>query len=278
LSQALQPSTTYYWKIVSRTFATDVDPTLTASTSTATFTTGAGSGGGGASGPYGGTPVSLPGTVQAENFDTGGASVAYSDTSSGNEGGQYRSTDVDVESTSDTGGGFDVGWVAPGEWLKYTVNVTAAGTYTIEARVASSGAGGTFHIESNGVDKTGPITIPDTGGWQTWTTVTKANVSLAAGAQVWRVVFDTTGPGGAIGNLNYLKLTTGGGRHTVARRFQCRGSFRQRISMRAAAVSPIRIRRWRIRAVSTAAPVSMSKLPLTSAVGTTWDGWRRASG
>jgi phosphatidylserine/phosphatidylglycerophosphate/cardiolipin synthase-like enzyme len=211
VSQALQPSTTYYWKIVSRTFATDVDPTLFASTSTATFTTGAGSGGGGASGPYGGTPVSLPGTIQAENFDTGGASVAYSDTSSGNEGGQYRSTDVDVESTSDTGGGYDVGWVAPGEWLKYTVNVTTAGTYTIEARVASSGAGGTFHIESNGVDKTGPITIPDTGGWQIWTTVTKANVSLAAGAQVWRVVFDTTGPGGAIGNLNYLKLTTGGG-------------------------------------------------------------------
>jgi phosphatidylserine/phosphatidylglycerophosphate/cardiolipin synthase-like enzyme len=211
LSQALQPSTTYYWKIVSRTFATDVDPTLIASTSTASFTTGAGSGGGGASGPYGGTPVSLPGTIQAENFDTGGASVAYSDTSSGNAGGQYRTTDVDVESTSDTGGGYDVGWVAPGEWLKYTVNVTAAGTYTIEARVASSGAGGTFHIESNGVDKTGPITIPDTGGWQTWTTVTKANVSLAAGAQVWRVVFDTTGPGGAIGNLNYLKLTTGGG-------------------------------------------------------------------
>jgi len=210
LSQALQPSTTYYWKVVSRTFATDVDPTLIASTSTISFTTGSGSGGG-SSGPYGGTPVSLPGTIQAENFDTGGSGVAYSDTSTGNAGGQYRSTDVDVETTSDTGGGYDIGWVAPGEWLKYTVNVAAAGTYNIEARVASSGAGGTFHIEANGVDKTGPITIPNTGGWQIWTTVTKSNVSLAAGDQVWRVVFDTTGPGGSIGNLNYLRLTTGTG-------------------------------------------------------------------
>ena len=42
LSQALQPSTTYYWKVVSRTFATDVDPTLIASTTVAAFTTTAG--------------------------------------------------------------------------------------------------------------------------------------------------------------------------------------------------------------------------------------------
>jgi phosphatidylserine/phosphatidylglycerophosphate/cardiolipin synthase-like enzyme len=39
-SQPLRLSTTYCWKVVSRTFATDVDPTLTASTSTIAFTTG----------------------------------------------------------------------------------------------------------------------------------------------------------------------------------------------------------------------------------------------
>ncbi len=212
LSQTLQPSTTYYWKIVSRTFATEVDPTLVASTSTKSFTTGAGSGGG-SSGPFNGVPASLPGTIQAENFDTGGNGIAYSDMSSGNEGGAYRSTDVDLESTTDTGGGYDVGWIAAGEWLKYTVNVTAAGTYNIEARVAASGAGGTFHIEVNGTNVTGAMTIPNTGGWQTWTTVTKSNVTLAAGSQVWRLVFDSTGPGGAVGNVNYLRVTavSGGG-------------------------------------------------------------------
>jgi len=211
VSQALQPSTTYYWKVVSRTFATAINPSLIASTSTASFTTGTG-GGGGASGPYTGTPVALPGTVQAENFDTGGSGVAYSDTTSGNAGGQYRSTEnVDIETTTDTGGGFDVGWLAPGEWLKYTVNVSSAGTYTIEARVASSGAGGTFHIESNGTNLTGPMTIPDTGGWQSWTTISKANVSLSAGAQVLRLVVDGTGSGGTVGNLNYVRVVAGGG-------------------------------------------------------------------
>ena len=208
LSAALQPSTTYFWKVVSRTFATDIDPTLIATSSTYSFTTAAGSGGGG-SGPYTGSPVALPGTIQAENFDNGGSGVAYNDTTSGNAGGQYRSTDVDVETTTDTGGGYDVGWLAQGEWLNYTVNVSSAGTYTLEARVAASGAGGTFHIEANGTNVTGPMTIPDTGGWQSWTTLSKS-VNLSGGAQVFRVVIDSAGTGGAVGNLNYVRVTSGG--------------------------------------------------------------------
>ena len=77
--------------------------------------------------------------------------------------------------------------------------------------MASSGAGGTFHIEVNGVDKTGPMTIPNTGGWQSWTTITKSNVSLGAGTQVWRVVFDTTGPGGVDRQPQLPAVDHGGG-------------------------------------------------------------------
>ena len=70
--------------------------------------------------PFGGTPAVLPGIIQAEDFDDGGASVAYLDTTSGNRGGVYRQTDVDIEATSDAGGGFDIGWARAGEWLQYT--------------------------------------------------------------------------------------------------------------------------------------------------------------
>ncbi len=49
--------------------------------------------------PFGGTPWSIPGTIQAEDFDDGGEGLAYLDTSAGNTGGQYRSTDVDIEAT-----------------------------------------------------------------------------------------------------------------------------------------------------------------------------------
>ena len=38
----------------------------------------------------------LPGIIQAEDFDAGANGYAYRDTTSGNAGGQYRSTDVDI--------------------------------------------------------------------------------------------------------------------------------------------------------------------------------------
>ena len=69
---------------------------------------GGGGGGGGAGGgltPFSGTPVPLPGTIAAADFDNGGEGVAYHDTSAGNSGGQYRNTDVDLEASSE--GGFD---------------------------------------------------------------------------------------------------------------------------------------------------------------------------
>src|SRR4051812_36934071 len=81
--------------------------------------------------------ASLPGTIQAEDFDDGANGVAYRDNSAGNAGGQYRTSDVDIEVTSDMSGGYDVGWTAAGEWLNYTVDVAADGTYDIAFRVAS---------------------------------------------------------------------------------------------------------------------------------------------
>jgi len=161
--------------------------------------------------PFGGTASALPGVIEVENFDEGASGVAYADSTSGNAGGQYRAGDVDVEDTSDSGGGHDVGWAVAGEWLRYTVNVGAAGTYDIDVRVASAGAGGTFHIEVNGNDVTGALTVPSTGGWQTWTTVRKSGVSLPAGQQVWRLVLDSNGPTTAVGNFNYIRASTSAG-------------------------------------------------------------------
>lgn len=158
--------------------------------------------------PYNGTPVGLPGVVQAENFDNGGSGVAYHDMSAGNSGGVYRSTDVDVQATSDSGGGYNVGWMSPGEWLVYSVEVPSAGNYQLDLRVAANGAGGRVHVEFEGVDKTGAMTIPNTGGWQSWTTIS-APVSLSAGSQRMRVVVDAAGPTGVVGNLNYVQVTGG---------------------------------------------------------------------
>jgi hypothetical protein len=159
-----------------------------------------------ASTAYSGAPVALPGTIQAENYDRGGEGVAYHDTTSGNSGGVYRSDGVDLQSAVDSGGGYKVKSAVAGEWLNYAVDVGTAGTYTLSVRVASDGAGGRFHIEVDGVDRTGPLTVPDTGGWQVWRTVSKTGVSLAAGDQVIRLVFDTNGSTGLTGNFNWIAV------------------------------------------------------------------------
>src|SRR5258708_20942217 len=66
--------------------------------------------------PFGGTAWAVPGKVEAENFDTGGEGVAYHDNEAANQGGQYRTSDgVDIEATTDTGAGYNVGWTATGE-------------------------------------------------------------------------------------------------------------------------------------------------------------------
>jgi endonuclease/exonuclease/phosphatase family metal-dependent hydrolase len=155
----------------------------------------------------------VPGTIQAEDFDAGANGTAYRDNTPGNAGGKYRATDVDIAAAS--GGGYVVGWVGAGEWLNYTVNVATTGTYTLTARVASAGTGGKFHVTFNGVNKTGSLSVPNTGGWQAYRDVS-VTVSLTAGTQVMRLVADTVGSTTrATGNFNYFRLSGGGGSTTV---------------------------------------------------------------
>ena len=149
----------------------------------------------------------MPGTVQAENYDTGGQGVAYNVTAVNGSANSYRSDGVDLEATTDSGGGYDVGWTATGQWFKYTVNVATAGTYALSLRLAAPTAV-TNALQINnaaGTDLSGVITAPATGGWQTWTTVT-ANITLPAGVQTLTVDQDSPG-----WNINYLTFATSGG-------------------------------------------------------------------
>jgi endonuclease/exonuclease/phosphatase family metal-dependent hydrolase len=173
--------------------------------SSASTTTSSSSGSSGTSSPFGGVAHAIPGWIQTEDFDNGGEGVAYHDITPGNAGGVYRATDVDIQTTSS--GGYAVGWIGAGEWLKYTVNVASSGTYTAVVRVASAGTGGTFHIELNGT-KTGSMQVPNTGGWQTYQDL-KATVSLSAGVQNMWIVFDSNGGTGAVGNLSAVRFDTG---------------------------------------------------------------------
>jgi parallel beta-helix repeat protein len=152
--------------------------------------------------PYAGTAAAVPGTVQAANYDTGGQGIAYNVTSVNGSANSYRSDGVDLEATSDTGGGDNVGWTGTGQWLRFTVNAASAGTYTVSFRVASpNGVTGAFHLMNTaGAELTGAENIPATGAWQTWTTITDT-VTLPAGRQT--LILDQDNGGW---NLHYLSF------------------------------------------------------------------------
>ncbi len=149
--------------------------------------------------PFNDTLVVIPGQIEAENFDTGGEGIAYHDFDSTNNGGMYRDTGVDIEPCAE--GGFNVGWIEPDEWLEYSVDVTEAGRYSFEIRVASESIGGTFHIEFEGIDVSGPINFAATGGWQNWITVIVDSVLLTAGPKVMRFVSESSGY-----NVNHINI------------------------------------------------------------------------
>ncbi|MBK8808224.1 MAG: carbohydrate-binding protein [Bacteroidales bacterium] len=156
--------------------------------------------------PYGGTPLAIPGKIEFEHFDEGGADAAYSDSSPGSETDvAFRADeDVDIENCTDVGTGYNLGWTVAGEWLEYTVNVGAAGKYKLDLRVACSGTGRTITLKMGETTIANNVTIPSTTGWQIWQTVTVPEVTLAAGKQVLRVTIGATD----YVNLNYMTFTS----------------------------------------------------------------------
>lgn len=139
--------------------------------------------------------------IQAEDFDNGGQAVAYNDLTTTNSGGAYRATEgVDIQTTTDSGGGYNIGWISTGEWLEYTTIIRDAGLYTLSLRVASPQATNSIRATLAGVDVTGAWTFSGTGANQTWTTISKT-VSLVPGQQRLRLTALTSAF-----NLNWIEL------------------------------------------------------------------------
>jgi hypothetical protein len=147
--------------------------------------------------------IALPGRLQAEDFKAGGQGVGYNDlTPSDNQGGQYRPTEgVDIESTGDVGGGYNVGWTQAGEWLAYDVNVAAAGPYNFTMRLASAIAGTKTVAVSVDGNTVATFNFTDASGWQTYNNYLVSGVNLTAGAHVLRITMNT----GSL-NVNYLDV------------------------------------------------------------------------
>jgi Carbohydrate binding module (family 6)/F5/8 type C domain/Right handed beta helix region len=139
------------------------------------------------------SPLAIPGRIEAEEFNTGGEGIAYHDTTSTNLGGAYRAGEAADTKLAPGGVGYTIGYIDAGEWLKYDVNVTQSGNYTVTVRGANGAStNGNFRIEVDGVNVTGTVTIPPTGSYSTETTVTGPTVSLTQGTHSLRLYMEAS--------------------------------------------------------------------------------------
>lgn len=141
--------------------------------------------------PYSGKPKVMPGYVEAEKFDRGGEGVAYHDKVKGNAGGQFRpGEDVDIITLDGIAGSYVVNNFQTGEWLLYTIKVPTSGVYDLDLRASTTFPNSAYHVEIDGKNVTGTITLRSTGGWTNYRWVGNKSVSLTAGKHVLKIVAD----------------------------------------------------------------------------------------
>jgi hypothetical protein len=149
---------------------------------------------------YGGGPQGIPGRVQCAYYDLGGEGVAYHTPDQRNKGSgmlnpangtylnQFRMNEavgtsytkyhdaIDLNpfnSVQPPEGELYVGWTSPGEWIRMTVAVERAGTYSVDL-LYTSNRGGTISLDLDGAPLTPPISIQSTSKaaetipWRQW--------------------------------------------------------------------------------------------------------------
>ena len=128
-------------------------------------------------GPYGGSNWSIPGTIEAENYDIGGEGISYHDIDATNSGNTYRNDGVDI--TQEDGGNV-IGWFKNGEWMEYTVN-TEGGLYDITIRTGTNldyQQKIKVYLDDNLLTT---IDVPDNGSWDPMVSTTVNNIFIPGG-------------------------------------------------------------------------------------------------
>ncbi|MEW2047996.1 glycoside hydrolase family 16 protein [Streptomyces sp. NPDC005476] len=128
------------------------------------------------------------GTIQAESYDS--------------------QSGTSTETTTDAGGGQNIGSLANGDWALYkgvTFGSTAATQFS--ARVAGGAAGGVsglveVRLDSRSAPPVGSFAVGNTGGWQSWRTI-PANISSVTGTHDVYLTFTSGQPADFV-NVNWF--------------------------------------------------------------------------
>jgi glucosylceramidase len=108
-----------------------------------------------------------------------------------------------TEYTSDTNGGYDLGYAADGSYAIFKNVDFGASVSGCMARVADTGTGTSveFHLDSPTGALVATVPVPNTGGWEKWTTV-NTTASGASGTHDLYVVFRN-----GAANLNWFRFS-----------------------------------------------------------------------
>lgn len=152
--------------------------------------------------PYKGIMHTAPGTIEAEDFNSGGQPFAYKDNTSVNMSEQYRPAEaVDINSSRRSGITY-VTETESGEYINYTFEVLEEGIYEIDFVIGSAirDKEERFYLEFDFKTSTNPRRYSTSyASVDKLPTVTVPNISLEKGIHVMKFIPQ--------GNLNFDKFT-----------------------------------------------------------------------
>jgi alpha-glucosidase len=147
-------------------------------------------------------PPALPVRIKAVNYDKGDEGIAFHSTRPLPEKTNYRPDDFSIVDGNDTGGGYVLGDLCAGEWMRYTINCGNGGWFDLTARVSSAKGGG--HIRMVALDQVvAVIDVPATGGDDVWQDVVIPAAYLNPGEVSLMLYVDQ--PGFRLNTLGFIR-------------------------------------------------------------------------
>ena len=149
--------------------------------------------------PYNNVAATIPGVIEAENYDEAGQGFSYFDVDTANKGRAYRTDEVDIVAA---GQGYAVGYTDKGEWLEYTVNVADTDEYTVTANVSNSNELEGFQLYVDDKLVTNSYTIPQVSeDWSEYKEVPVCRTRLERGEHIIKIQIV-----GSYINIDWLKF------------------------------------------------------------------------
>ena len=149
--------------------------------------------------PYQNVIASIPGVVEAENYDVAGQGFSYYDKDAENKGEEYRDDCVDIVKA---GRGYAIGYTEKDEWLEYTVNVEKTDDYLISAYVSNGGELDGFQLYVDDKKITDEYTIAQTSeDWSVYKEIRVGVTRLTKGEHLLKLLIV-----GSYVNVDWLKF------------------------------------------------------------------------